>query len=48
MGYPLNNGGDSLQSYTFYQGVIIGELIVTLSLFFVLQSIHYCVWGHEQ
>ena len=46
MVYPLNNGADSLHSYTFYQSVMAGELICTLALFFVIQSIHYCIWGH--
>ena len=48
MGYPLNNGADSLHSYTYYQAIMAGELISTLVLFFTLQSIHYCVWGHEE
>ncbi len=46
MGYPLNNGADDYHSYTFYQGVIAGELICTLALFYLIQSIHYGIWGH--
>ena len=47
MGYPLG-GGDSLHPYTYYQSVMAGELIFTLILFFSLQSLHYCLWGHHQ
>lgn len=48
MGLPLDQGWDPYNSYTFYQGLIAGELICTVTLFFLLQSLHYCLWGHQQ
>jgi len=46
MGYPLDNGSDGYHPYTYYQGVIAGELITTLALFFLIQTLHYWIWGH--
>jgi len=46
MGYPLNNGTDGYHSYTFYQAVMVGELIAMMGLFYFVQTIHYWIWGH--
>ncbi len=46
MGLPLDNGFDSYHSYSYYQGVMAGELVATFAVFIVVQSIHYCLWGH--
>ena len=48
MGFPLGNNTDSLHDYTYYQAVIVGELIATFALFMFVQSFHYWVWRHEQ
>ena len=48
MVFPLNNNQDPYKDYTFYQGIIASELICHLILFFFLQSLHYCIWGHEE
>jgi hypothetical protein len=48
MGLPLNNGFDGYHPYTFYQGVLASELVCTFSVFLIIQTIHYCIWGHDQ
>lgn len=48
MGYPLGDGSYGGHSYTFFQGVLAAELLITFSLFIILQTLHYCIWGHEQ
>jgi hypothetical protein len=48
MVYPLNNNTDPYQSYTYYQGIIVSELVCTVSLFIFLQALHYCLWGHDE
>jgi hypothetical protein len=48
MVYPLQNNTDPYHSFTYYQGVIVSELVTMFSLFIILQMIHYCTWGHEE
>lgn len=47
MVFPLNNNTDPYHSFTYYQAIITSELIATLSIFIILQSIHYFIWGHD-
>ncbi len=46
--FPLDNDTDPYHPYTYYQGVMASELICMLVLFIVLQTIHYCLWGHDE
>lgn len=48
MVYPLNNNTDPYQSYTYYQAVIVSELVSMLGLFIFLQGLHFCIWGHDE
>lgn len=48
MVYPLNNNTDPYQTFTYYQGVVVSELVSTLALFLFLQAIHFCIWGHDE
>lgn len=48
MVFPLNNNTDPYHDFTYYQGVITSELVCTLSLFILLQILHYFLWGHEE
>lgn len=45
---PLNNNTERYHEYTYYQAVIVSELVTTLSLFIILQMLHYCLWGHDE
>jgi hypothetical protein len=48
MGYPLNNDTDPYHTFTFYQSVITSELVATLALYFLLKTIHFGLWGHDE
>ena len=48
MVFPLNNDTDPYHSFTYYQAIIATEIMVTLIIFFVLQSIHFLIWGHDE
>jgi hypothetical protein len=46
MGYPLTDGSDGYHTYTYYQGVMAGELLAMTGLFYFIQTMHYWIWGH--
>jgi hypothetical protein len=47
MVYPLNNDNDSMHTFTYYQGVIVSELVCTIGLFVFVQALHFCLWGYD-
>jgi hypothetical protein len=48
MVYPLNNDTDPFNGFSYYQGVIVAELVCTIALFVFLQALHFSLWGHEE
>jgi hypothetical protein len=48
MVFPLNNNTDPYHEFTYYQGVITGELVSMVGLFVFLQMMHYGLWGHDE